>query len=314
MFAEACNAVWALSALRVAVEHGLIASLADAPRDAKTLADSARLHPTIVNRVLDVLVAYGLLVREGDAYALTEQGRKQAARGDALRADVAVTFGQTRALVEEARRGTLVPGWRHVDPEVIRSQATLSHDMSLKSARPMVEAWPEVGALLGRDGAVLVDVGVGGAGGAIGWCKAFPKLRVVGIDPLPAALMEARANVATNNLGHRIELRAQRGEELTDVRAFDIAFVPAKFMDDRGFEATLAKLRKALKEDGAVLAPAWHDVGEPRASAVSRLRTELWGAGPRTAETVTKMLERAGFRDIRVGPAIGDMLPMAARM
>ena len=29
MFAEACNAVWALSALRVAVEHGLIASLAD---------------------------------------------------------------------------------------------------------------------------------------------------------------------------------------------------------------------------------------------------------------------------------------------
>jgi hypothetical protein len=314
MFAEACNALWALSALRVAVEHGLIRSLADAARDTNALAIEARLHPTVVTRVLDVLVAYGLVVREGDTYALTEQGRMQAARGDALRADIVVTFGQTRALVEEARRGTLVPGWRHVDPEVIRSQAALSHDMSLKVARPIVETWPELGALLSRDGAVLVDVGVGGAGGAIGMCRAFPKLRIVGIDPLPAALIEARANVAANDFGHRIELRAQRGDELRDERAFDVAFVPAKFLDDRAFEATLATLRKALKADGMIMTGAWRDVGEPRAATVSRLRTELWGAGPRTADAVTTMLERAGFRDIRLGPGMGDMQPIAARM
>jgi hypothetical protein len=314
MFAEACNTLWAFSALRVAADHGLIASLADAPRDTKTLAEGAGLHPTIVERVLDVLVAYGLLVREGSAYALSEQGRAQAARGNTLRADIAVTFGQTRALVEEARRGTLAPGWRHNDPEVIRSQATLSHDMSLKMARPLSEAWPELAALLDRDGAVIVDIGVGGAGGAIGLCKAFAKLRVVGIDPLPIALVEARANVAANNFGHRIELRAQRGDELPDVGAFDAAFIPAKFMDDRGLEATLARLRTALKKDGAVMTAAWNEVGDPKAAAVSRLRCELWGAGPRTAETVTKMLERAGFKDIRRGPPMGDTLPIAARM
>jgi hypothetical protein len=313
MFAEACNALWALSALRVAVEHGLVMALADAPRDAKTLADRARLHPTIVERVLDILAAYGLLVREGDTYALTEEGRKQAARGDTLRADIAVTFGQTRALVEEARRGTLAPGWRHVDPEVIRSQATLSHDMSLKTAPLMVQAWPDIAAVLSREGAVMVDVGVGGAGGAIGFCKAFPTLRVVGIDPLPAALIEARANVSAQKMGDRIELRAQRGDELIDSRAFDVAFVPAKFMDERGFEGTLTALHNALKKDGVILTGAWHDVGEPRASAVSRLRAELWGSGPRTAAAVTGMLERAGYHDIRVGPAMGDAVPIWAK-
>lgn len=314
MFAEACNALWALSALRVAVEHGVIASLAGGPRDAKTLAGESRLDPVILTRILDVLVAYGLLAHEGDAVRLTEQGTAQAGRGDTLRADIAVTFGQTRALVEEARRGTLASGWRHVDPEIIRSQATLSHDMVMKTTRPMLEAWPEIGAHLSREGAVFVDVGVGGAGGAIGFCKTFPKLRVVGIDPLPAALMEARANVAAHGMKDRIELRPQRGDELTEERAFDVAFVPSKFMDDRGFESTLATLKKALKSDGIILTAAWRDVGEPRAASVSKLRCELWGSGPRTTQEVTRMLEKAGYRDIRLAPAPGDLVPMFARL
>ena len=314
MLAEAFNALWALSALRVAVEHGVLASLATRTRDAKTLAGESRLDPVILTRILDVLVAVGLFAREGDSFSLTEQGRAHAGRGDTLRADIAVTFGQTRALVEEARRGTLARGWRHVDPEVIRSQATLSHDMTMRMHRPMIEAWPEVGALLSREGAVLLDVGVGGAGGSIAFCKIFPKLRVVGIDPLPAALMEARANVAAHGLSDRIELRPQRGEELTEERAFDVAFVPSKFMDDRAFEATLATLTKALKADGIVLTAAWRDVGEPRAAAVSKLRCELWGSGPRTTQEVTRMLEHAGYRDIRVGPAASDLVPIFARL
>jgi hypothetical protein len=314
MFNESCNALWALSALRVAAEHGVISSLAGGSRSTKALAAESRLDPTILGRVLEVLEAYGLLARDGDAYALTEQGRTQASRGDTLRADLAATFGQTRALVEEARRGTLAPGWRHVDPEVIRAQASLSHDLSLRMNRPMVELWPDVGALLSRDGAVFVDVGVGGAGGAIAMCKLYPKLRVLGIDPLPAALLEARANVQAHGMTDRIELRAQRGDELVEERAFDMAFVPSKFMDDRGFEATLTRLARALKSDGVILTAAWRDVGEPRASAVSRLRTELWGAGPRSVETVTKMLERAGFAHVRVAPAPGDIVPLAARL
>jgi precorrin-6B methylase 2 len=185
--------------------------------------------------------------------------------------------------------------------------------MSLSMARPLKDFWPDVATLLERDGAIQVDVGVGGAGGAIGMAKAFPSLRIVGIDPLPAALVEARANVAANGMQERIELRSQRGDELTEVNHFDTAFVPAKFFDDAAFSATLHTLAKALKQDGAILTAAWRDVGEPKATALSKLRCEMWGAGPRTTEEVTAMLNAAGFREVRVGPAQGAMVPILGK-
>jgi tRNA G46 methylase TrmB len=313
MLNEAFDTLWALSSLRVAVETGIVADLVSGPKRTEDLARVSRLEPTFVTRIADVLVAYGFLTTVGDAYALSEEGRKHAAKGEALRADIAVTFGQTRALVEEARRGTLVGGWRPFDAEVVRSQAQLSLQMSLAMARPMKEAWPEIGVLFERDGAIHVDVGVGGAGGAIGMAKAFPKLRIVGIDPLPAALVEARANVAAHGMQNRIELRSQRGDELTEVNHFDTAFVPAKFFDDAAFSATLHTLAKALKQDGAIITAAWRDVGEPKATALSKLRCEMWGAGPRTTEQVTTMLNAAGFREVRVGPAQGSMVPILGK-
>lgn len=313
MLTEAFDSLWALSSLRVAVETGIVASLVHGPRHAHDLAKVSRLDATLVTRIADVLVAYGFFTTTGDGYALSESGRMQAARGEGLRADIAVTFGNTRALADEARRGTLVTGWRPFDPEVIRSQAQLSLQMSLAMARPMKEGWPDVGALLEQEDAIHLDVGVGGAGGAIGMAKAFPKLRIVGIDPLPAALVEARANVAAHGMQDRIELRPQRGDELVEVNHFSTAFLPSKFFDDAAFQATLHTLFKALKSDGAILTAAWRDVGEPRAAAVSKLRCEMWGAGPRTTDEVTAMLDAAGFRNIRVGPAQGAMVPLVAK-
>ena len=313
MLNEAFDTLWALSSLRVAVETGIVATLVSGPQRADALARTSRLDANVVTRIADVLVAYGFFTSSADGYALSESGRMQAARGEGLRADIAVTFGNTRALVDEARRGTLVTGWRPYDAEVIRSQAQLSLQMSSTMSRVMKDLAPDVGTLLERDGAVHLDVGVGGAGGAIGMAKSFPKLRIVGIDPLPAALVEARANVAAHGLQDRIELRAQRGDELTEVNHFDTAFLPGKFFDDDAFQAALNTLAKALKSDGVILTGAWRDVGEPRAAAVSKLRCEMWGAGPRTTEEVTARLNAAGFKNIRLGPAQGAMVPILAK-
>lgn len=313
MLAEACDMLWALSSLRVAVETGMIGSLASGPRTTDALAKVSRLDATMTTRIADVLVAYGIFVRDGEAYALSEMGRAQAARGESLRADIAVTFGQTRALVEEARRGTLSAGWRPFDPEVVRSQAQLSYQMSFAMVPMMKKGWPEVHAILEREGAVFVDIGVGGAGGACAIAKQFPKLRVIGIDPLPAALVEARANVIAHGLTDRIELRAQSGDELTEENSIDVAFLPSKFFGDEALTATLRALSRSLKPHGAIMAAAWRDVGEPHAAAVSKLRTECWGAGPRTTEQVTAMLNDAGFKKIALGPSTGSIVPILAQ-
>src|SRR5690349_1809544 len=102
MLAEACDMLWALSSLRAAIETGMIESLRGGARTSDELAKISQLDRKMATRIGDVLVAYGFLVRDGEAYALSDTGRAQAARGEGLRADVAVTFGQTRALVEEA--------------------------------------------------------------------------------------------------------------------------------------------------------------------------------------------------------------------
>jgi precorrin-6B methylase 2 len=314
MFAEACDSLWAFSALRAAVETGMIEELRAGSRDAASLAVVARSDETMTTRILDVLAAYGFLQKEGDRFALSEEGRRQAARGEALQADIAVTFGQARELVSDARAASLRTGWRPADPEIIRSQATLSYAMSKIIAVRLAELWPDLLERVSREGAAYVDIGVGGAGGACAFAERFPKLRIVGIDPLPAALVEARANVSARGMTGRIELRSQRGDELTDRQAFDAAFVPAKFFDDAGFEGTLRALTTALRSDGYVMTAAWRDVGEPRASAVSRLRDERWGAGPRTVETVCAVLGRAGFTKIRIGPPQGSMVPILAQL
>jgi hypothetical protein len=111
----------------------------------------------------------------------------------------------------------------------------------------------------------------------------------------------------------RIELRPQRGDELTEVNHFDTAFLPSKFFDDAAFQACLFTLAKALKSDGAIITGAWGDVGEPRSAAVSKLRCEMWGAGPRTTDKVTTMLSAAGFRNVRIGPSQGAMVPIIAK-
>jgi hypothetical protein len=164
MLPEAFDTLWALSALRVAVDQGMFDLLVKGPAPLTLLAREARLEPTIALRVVDVLASYGLLQNEREEISLTEKGHAQAARGPALGADLAVTFGQTRALVEEARARTLRSGWRPSDPEVIRSQATLSFHMSMAMMRPMREACPDLVRTLERDDAVFVDIGVGGAG------------------------------------------------------------------------------------------------------------------------------------------------------
>jgi predicted O-methyltransferase YrrM len=312
MFVDLCTSVWALSALRVAAESDLFGALSRGERDAAALALACGLDAEATRRILAVLAAHDFVRADGDRFALTEEGAQLAARGRGLLADFAATFGQTRALVEEARRSTLRSGWRHVDPDVIRAQAGLSFEMTARMIGPMTATWPEIGRLFARENARMLDVGVGAAGGAIAMCRQFPNLRVVGIDPHRAAHLEARSAVETAGLAHRIELRLGRVEDLIDEHVFDVAFIAAKFFDVAALATGLERIRRALVPGGALFLGAWRDPGDPRRAAVSRLREHLWGGEALPAADVVRMLESAGFVDVREGPGRGDLAPLAA--
>lgn len=309
MLADARAATWALAALQVAVERGVLAAVANGVHDPARIAVETDLDPVVLRRLVDVLVSHDVLFNEGDALRLTDEGVALANRGADVALDAVATFGQAHAFVEDARRGDLSGGWVHADLEVIRAQARMS-ERTMASALPfMLRAIPEL-ERLGRPGARFLEVGLGAAGSAIALCKRFSGLHVVGLEPLPAARLEARAAIATAGLDTRIEVRAQRAEELDERHVYDAAYVASMFLDDEALATGLARVRAALVPGGLVLLGGWNRPADRRVAATSALRWQLWGGGVRTSAEARRIAEAAGFVDVREGPPSGDLVPL----
>lgn len=309
MLAEARSSTWALATVQVATERGVFAALLEGAATPAALASRSRIDLRVMGSLLEVLASYDLLAREGDGYALTQEGTKLAARGVGLALEAIATFGQARAFIDDARRGDLSSGWRHVDMEVVRAQGRMSERVMAYALPAMLRFVPEL-ERLARPGARFLDVGLGAAGGSIALCKRFPSLRVVGLEPLPAARFEAHAAIATAGLEDRIEVRDARIEDLDEERVYDGAFVASMFVDDAALAAGLPRVCRALVSGGLVMLGAWSRPADPRVAATSALRWQLWGGGLRGAESLRRIATGAGFTQLREAPADGDMIPM----
>lgn len=308
---QLCASVWALSAVRVAAEADLLANMARGVTDPHALASACRLAPAITTRILEILEANGFAERKDDGFVLSTEGADLAARTDWLRADLAATFGQANAFVVESRRSDLASGWQHADAEVIRSQSAMSRILTERAIDGMLAGVPGL-ERLGRPGAKLLDIGTGGAGVAIAFCTRFPSLRVVGIDPLRAANLEARTAIAAAGLSDRIEVRAMNVEALADEDTYDAAFVASSFLDDATLSAGLGAICRALVSGGTVLLHAWRSPEDKQLAAAAKLRWQLWG-GPRSPADAIRIAKAAGLVDVREVPAMGAMVPVIAR-
>src|SRR4029077_10323017 len=122
----------------------------------------------------------------------------------------------------------------------------------------------------------FLDVGVGVASLSISMCRAWPELRVVGVDPYDVSLDIARGNVVRAGLSDRIELRQLRIEELRDETAFDLAWLPAFFIPEQALAAAITRVHAALRPDGWLLLPVAGGAGPERPLAVLALINELW--------------------------------------
>ena len=194
------------------------------------------------------------------------------------------------------------PGWTHTEGEFLQSIG----DFSATFPTALQQTLPRLAGLADRlaapDGALL-DVGVGVGAIAIAMARAWPRLRVVGIDPWRPSLAIARDNVQRAGLTARIELREQAAKELSDTQAFDLALFPSFFIAEAGIRAALGRVYQALRPGGWIEFAIQNPGPDALTAALARLRTVLWGGYPWTAGAAEALLRQAGFTQIQTLPS-----------
>jgi SAM-dependent methyltransferase len=302
-----------------AADSKLLRGLAEGPADAATLADRTAMSPAMVRRLLDLLVAVGFATRVGNGHyapapGLAAMGTDRTA-AERLSAELRTALLQAADLSARGRRGgAAVEGWRHEDPEILQTQGVLSAAAVPLIARHLVPTLDDLEQRLEAPGATALDVGTGVAAVAIGLCREFPQLRVVGLEPAAAPMSEARANVVSAGLEGRIELRAQRVEDLADEEAFDFAFLPIVFLATDTLRSGLAAVLRALRPGGWVMMGSLGVPGDELGPALARLKATLWGSEALPPEEVGRLAEELGYDEVRFFPQPGaTIIPIVAR-
>lgn len=296
---ELGTSVWAFAVLCSAAEAGLLTSLHE-PRHVTEAAAQTDLPAPLVARMLDVLVAMGLAQRDEERYR-AEPGLLPLLQPPAAPfffADLRSTYLQAWDTIARAKRGVLETGWHYTDPEILAAQGIGSGQGVRMMARFL---FPQLTGLEERAHGpwAFLDVGAGVGGIAIEMCRAFPTVRVVGLEPAEAPLAEARRNVVEANLSDRIEVRPQRVEELTATAAFDLAWLPQVFLPGAVLPPALDAVWTALRPGGWILLPAISIHGDDTRAALARFRNVLWGGETLAPEDVARLLDAARFTAVR---------------
>jgi SAM-dependent methyltransferase len=263
---------------------------------------------------LDVLLATKMATRDGDRF-VAAPGLAACATGQprlALVAELRTALLQSSHMVHAAKRGAPTLGWQHTDAEIVNAQGLLS---AAGIAGVTANLFPRLEGLLPRleAGGAVLDIGAGAAGLTIAFARAFPRSRVVGLEPAAAPLAEARRNVAASEVSDRIELRAQTIEDLTDESAFDFIWLPQMFLPDDVLARGLASAKRALTPGGWLLTAAMAPAGDDLASAAARLRGVLWGGCARDKDELLAAVGSAGFDEVLAFPGPGAASPIVAR-
>ena len=250
------------------------------------------LDPRLAPLVADVLSTLGL------SEEVAGLGQREAA--GAL-AEIRAFSAMNLKLLAGAGRGL---GWHHTEPEILQAIGASTHGLGERLKGPIGQALDGLAARLDGEGAAFLDVGAGVGKLAIDVATAFPRLRVVGVDPWAPSLELARSNVAAAALGDRITLRQEGGEDVRDRDAFDLAWVAAPFMAETVLPALLGRVGTALKPGGWVLLAlaALVSAPDPRVAAVWRVRVTTWGGGLTTTADAEALLKTAGFSEVRTLP------------
>ena len=200
--------------------------------------------------------------------------------------------------------------------------ANFNRPMFVNDLAGWFAAVPELEARLEAEGARVLDVGCGIGWSSISLAKAFPSLRVDGIDSDEASITEAQRLAAEAGVADRVRFRVVDAAELgaAGEGGYDAAFIFEALHDMARPVEALEAVRALLAADGVVIvadekvaetftAPGdeverlnfafswWHCLPASRAETPSVAS----GTALRPA-TVREWSEAAGFASLRVLP------------
>ncbi len=197
-------------------------------------------------------------------------------------------------------------GWAHTDPRLLQAAGAASAGFAARlrqSLAPMLEG---LAPRLAAPDACFLDVGCGVARLSIGMAREWPRLRIVGIDPWPAALDLARSNVASTGLAERIELRCQLAEAIDDRDAFDLVWLPGAFLSEATIAAALPRVLAALRPNGWLIVAFFKSATAPLTAALMQLRAALFGGSAPGAAALVARLREEGFHSVCVLPSLPE--------
>jgi SAM-dependent methyltransferase len=248
------------------------------------------LEPDIqphVDAVLDAL---------GARDAITELGAPELR---AALAEIRLTFLQGVKLLYEATRRS---GWTYTDPDILMAAGETSAGFVGALKQTIAPRLQGLVARLETSGSFL-DIGIGVAGLSIAMARTWLALRIVGVDVWGPSVALARENVRAAAMEDRIEVRQQSAEDLSDVNAFDLAWIPIAFVPAAALPASLRRVHRALRSGGWLLLGMVNPGVDPLAGSLARLRTALWGGALLVPTDVETMLRQAGYVDVQLMPA-----------
>ena len=203
-------------------------------------------------------------------------------------------FRQALDLLENPERA---PGWAYTDPKLLQGPGMASRRFA-RAIEMFAVQRPELAAALTKPGSLL-DVGTGVAGLAIEVVRSWPAWRAVGIDRWQPSLSLAQANISAAGMHERIEIRLQGVDQLEDIEAFTLAWLPGQYLSPGIMPAAIERTRRALIDGGWLVVGIFAPVKDMFGQAVHRLKIARDGGHPWSVAEISGLLQNFGFIEVK---------------
>jgi precorrin-6B methylase 2 len=244
------------------------------------------LAPELQPHVEDVIAALGV----------------RAAIEEAVPSDLQPLLGEIRAFAMTNSKllfaATRRSGWAHSEPDLLQAAGEVSTAFP-RTLQRLMGHLPGLAERLELPCASFLDVGVGVGALSMEMARLWPALHILGIDRWTPALALAHRSVQAAGLAERIALREQSAEDLTEIEAFDLAWIPGVFVSEAALQKLIPRVRLALRPGGWLLLAVVCGGDDTLAAAVARLRTACFGGSVTTSEIIEQKLGQHGFVDVR---------------